>query len=71
MDQDAVLVVCCFFDEIQNLNRNLIIVIKEELAIIVKPVESQVLNTNGGPLVLKLASSTIDDVRDLVDGKEL
>ena len=68
MDKNAILLIGCLFDEVKYLYCNLIIVIKQKLPIVVKPVESQVFDTNLGPLVLQLPSSTIDNMRNLVDG---
>lgn len=52
VDEDAVELVGSLVDEILDLVRNLVIVVEEELAVVIKPVEGQVFDTDGSPLIL-------------------
>jgi len=69
--EDAVGLLGCLFDEVENLNCNLVVVVKEQLSVVIQPVESQILDANLSPLVLQLATCAIHDVRDLVHGQKL
>ena len=60
MNEDAIVLIRGFFDEIQDFDSYLVVVVEEELPVVVKPVEGQILDTDLGPLVLKLPSSAID-----------
>ena len=71
MHKDSILIISSLLNEIKNLNCHLVEVIKEQLTVVIKPVKCQILHTNLGPLILELPPCTVDDVRDLVDCKEL
>ena len=71
MNQDTILLIGRLVDEIEDLNSDLVVIIKQELPVIIKPVEGQVFDTDLGPLVLKLAASAINRVAYLVHSKKL
>lgn len=55
-----------FFNEVVNLFSHLVVIVKDELAIIIKPIEGKVFNTYRGPLVEDLTASTVNDMGNFV-----
>jgi hypothetical protein len=54
-----------------NLLSHLIMVVKDQLSIIIQPIEGQVFDTYRRPLVEDLSACTIDYMSDLVCNYEL
>lgn len=71
MDKDAIKVLCGFVNEVLHLICNLITLIKQELSIIIEPIEREVLDTNRRPLVFYLPPRAVNYMRDLVNGEKL
>ncbi len=59
-----------FVDKILDLESDLVVLVKEEGASVIKPVKCQVLDTYCCPLILKLSTCTVDYVRNFIDCKK-
>ena len=70
MNNDPALLFVSFFYEVKNLLCYLVLFIEQKLPVIIKPIESKVFNTDGGPLVANMSSCTIDDMSDFVHENE-
>ena len=57
--------------KVLDLESHLIVFIKEQLSVVIKPVESQIFDSDGGPLVLELSTGTVHDMGNLIHSKEL
>ena len=66
MDEDTLVLVHGIVDESKDLIACFVLRVKEDLVLLIEPVESEVLNPDVGPLVLNLTPRTIDDLGDLV-----
>lgn len=66
MDEDTLALLSCNFDEIENVFRSLVLLVKEDLAFIVLPEEGQVNYAKSFPLVLQLLASAVYHTRYFV-----
>ena len=69
--KNSIVLISCLVDEVLNLVCHLVIFIKEELTIVIQPVERQILDPNRGPLVLQLTASAVHNMGYLIDCQEL
>ena len=85
MHQDAKLFLKRLIHELENLSGHLVVIIKQQLqrfresacgvvtylSIIVKPVKSQILNSDLRPLIPQMVPRTVHNMRDLIHSQEL
>jgi len=66
MDEDPVLLVGGFFNEIEDFLGYLVMVIKDQLSVIIEPVKGEVLDSHRSPLVEHLPTCAVYYVSHLV-----
>ena len=71
MNKNAIELLRRLIYKVLDLKSHLVVLIKEQLSVVIKPVESQVFDSDGSPLILELSTGTVDDMGNLIHSKEL
>ena len=73
MNEDALCLLHCIFDEVKYLTSDgvtLLVIVEENLILLVEPVELEVCDSDGLPMIGYLPPSAVDYMCDLVGHHE-
>ena len=73
MNEDTLCLLRCIFDEVKYLRGDgvaLLVIVEQDLILLVEPVELEVCNPDGLPMIGYLPPGAVDYMRDLVGHHE-
>lgn len=71
MDEHALRLLASVLNEVKDLLGGEVFLVEEDLVFLVEPVEGEIDDTNGFPVVGDLPACTVNDVRHLVSNNKL